>query len=85
MNKLIDAVQPFVKGKLIFLVGMAGERDLTKTAEMGAIACRADYVIFTPDNPANDDPKKLTDALEEGATHQNFDHSLTAKKVSCMR
>lgn len=52
MNKLIDAVQPFVKQKLIFLVGMAGERDLTKTPEMGRVACRADYVIFTPDNPA---------------------------------
>lgn len=72
MNKLIDAVEPFKRGKLIFLVGMAGERDLTKTPEMGAIACRADYVIFTPDNPANDDPKKLTDALESGATHNNY-------------
>ena len=47
MNKLIDAVKPFVKRKLIFLVGMAGERDLTKTPEMGTVACRADYVIFT--------------------------------------
>ncbi len=72
MNKLIDAVQPFVKGRLIFLVGMAGERDMSKAAEMGTIACRADYVIFTPDNPANDDPKKLTGALEAGVTHQNF-------------
>lgn len=72
MNKLIDAVKPYVKGKLIFLVGMAGERDLSKTAEMGSIACRADYVIYTPDNPANDDPKKLTDALEAGATHDRF-------------
>ncbi|WP_414052842.1 UDP-N-acetylmuramoyl-L-alanyl-D-glutamate--L-lysine ligase [Macrococcus animalis] len=72
MNKLIDAVQPFKRGKMIFLVGMAGERDLTKSPEMGAIACRADYVIFTPDNPANDDPKKLTDALESGATHTNY-------------
>ncbi|POC77274.1 UDP-N-acetylmuramoyl-L-alanyl-D-glutamate--L-lysine ligase, partial [Vibrio vulnificus] len=50
MNKLIDAVKPFVKQKLIFLVGMAGERDMTKTPEMGSVACRADYVIFTPDN-----------------------------------
>ncbi|TDM03813.1 UDP-N-acetylmuramoyl-L-alanyl-D-glutamate--L-lysine ligase [Macrococcus carouselicus] len=80
MNKLIDAIKPFVRGRLIFLVGMAGERDLTKTAEMGTIACRADYVIFTPDNPANDDPKKLTDALEEGATHQNF-RSFTDRKA----
>ncbi|MCJ1656742.1 UDP-N-acetylmuramoyl-L-alanyl-D-glutamate--L-lysine ligase [Staphylococcus sp. NRL 16/872] len=72
MNKLIDAVKPFVKQKLIFLVGMAGERDLTKTPEMGAVACRADYVIFTPDNPANDDPKMLTGELAKGATHDNY-------------
>ena len=72
MNKLIDAVQPFVKQKLIFLVGMAGERDLTKTPEMGAVACRADYVIFTPDNPADDDPKMLTAELAKGATHNNY-------------
>ncbi|MFY0486672.1 glutamate ligase domain-containing protein, partial [Staphylococcus haemolyticus] len=50
MNKLIDAVKPLVKKKLIFLIGMAGERDLTKTPEMCALSCRADYVIFTPDN-----------------------------------
>ncbi|SUK84447.1 UDP-N-acetylmuramoylalanyl-D-glutamate--2,6-diaminopimelate ligase [Staphylococcus aureus] len=51
---------------------MAGERDLTKTPEMGRVACRADYVIFTPDNPANDDPKMLTAELAKGATHQNY-------------
>ncbi|MBL7565601.1 UDP-N-acetylmuramoyl-L-alanyl-D-glutamate--L-lysine ligase [Staphylococcus saccharolyticus] len=72
MNKLIDAVKPFVKQKLIFLVGMAGERDMTKTPEMGKVACRADYVIFTPDNPANDDPKMLTAELAKGATHNNY-------------
>ncbi|CAM3033501.1 UDP-N-acetylmuramoyl-L-alanyl-D-glutamate--L-lysine ligase [Staphylococcus argensis] len=72
MNKLIDAVKPFVKQKLIFLVGMAGERDMGKTPEMGTVACRADYVIFTPDNPANDDPKMLTAELAKGATHDNY-------------
>ena len=50
------------KAKVDILVGMAGERDLTKTPEMGRVA-RADYVIFTPDNPANDDPKMLTAEL----------------------
>lgn len=72
MDKLIDAVKPFAKQKLIFLCGMAGERDLTKTPEMGRVACRADYVIFTPDNPANDNPKKLTHELAKGATHDNY-------------
>ena len=38
---------------------------------MGAVACRADYVIFTPDNPANDDPKMLTE-LAKGATHDRY-------------
>lgn len=72
MDKLIDAVKPFAHQKLIFLCGMAGERDLTKTPEMGRVASRADYVIFTPDNPANDDPKMLTAELAKGATHDNY-------------
>ncbi|MDG0843269.1 UDP-N-acetylmuramoyl-L-alanyl-D-glutamate--L-lysine ligase [Staphylococcus equorum] len=72
MDKLIDAVQPFTSQKLIFLCGLAGERDMSKAPEMGRIACRADYVIFTPDNPANDDPKVLTHALAQGATHHNY-------------
>lgn len=72
MDKLIDAVKPFAEQKLIFLCGMAGERDMGKTPEMGRVACRADYVIFTPDNPANDDPKKLTAELAKGATHHNY-------------
>lgn len=72
MDKLIDAVQPFTSQKLIFLCGLAGERDMGKAPEMGRIACRADYVIFTPDNPANDEPKVLTRALAQGATHHNY-------------
>lgn len=72
MDKLIDAVKPFAQQRLIFLCGMAGERDLTKTPEMGRVACSADYVIFTPDNPANDDPKMLTSELAKGATHNNY-------------
>ncbi|RYS38485.1 glutamate ligase domain-containing protein, partial [Staphylococcus pseudintermedius] len=44
MAKLVDAVEPCVKQKLIFLGGMAGERDLTKTPEMGRVASRGYYV-----------------------------------------
>lgn len=72
LQKIIDTVEPFVKGKLIFLVGMTGERDYSKGREMGEIASRADVAIYTPDNPANDDPQMLVDLLAEGATHDNF-------------
>ena len=71
LDKIIDTVEPFVTGRMIFLVGMTGERDMTKAAEMGRISTRADYAIFTPDNPANDDPKTLVEALEQGAVHDN--------------
>ena len=50
---------------------MAGERDLTKTPEMGKISCRADYVIFTPDNQQMMIKKMLTAELAK-ATHQNY-------------
>lgn len=76
LDKIIDTIEPFVTQRLIFLVGMTGERDLTKAREMGRISTRADVAIFTPDNPANDDPKMLVDALAAGASHDNY-HSFT--------
>ena len=48
---------------------MAGERDMTKTPEMG-VAC-ADYVIFTRTTPANDDPKCLQPNWLK-ALHDNY-------------
>lgn len=72
LNKIIDTIEPFVTGRLIFLVGMTGERDMTKAKEMGQISTRADYAIFTPDNPANDDPRMLVEALESGAAHDSY-------------
>jgi UDP-N-acetylmuramoyl-L-alanyl-D-glutamate-L-lysine ligase len=76
LDKIIDTIEPFVTQRLIFLVGMTGERDLSKAREMGRISTRADVAIFTPDNPANDDPKMLVDALAAGASHDNY-HSFT--------
>ena len=49
---------------------MTGERDYSKSAEMGEIAT-ADYAIFTPDNPANDDAAMLVKLLEK-VRYDNF-------------
>ncbi|WP_411843670.1 UDP-N-acetylmuramoyl-L-alanyl-D-glutamate--2,6-diaminopimelate ligase [Salinicoccus sp. HZC-1] len=72
LEKIVDTIEPFVTKRLIFLVGMTGERDMTKAEEMGRISTRADYAIFTPDNPANDDPGMLVRALEKGAAHADY-------------
>lgn len=71
LSKVINTVKPFVTGRLICLIGMTGERDYSKGVEMGAIATLADYAIFTPDNPSNDNPEMLVKLLEEGAVHDN--------------
>src|SRR5699024_11532915 len=72
----MNTIRPFAAGRLLFLVGMTGERDKTKAKEMGEIAGRADIAIFTPDNPANDDPQMLVELLEAGAEKDNY-HSFT--------
>ena len=76
LEKIMNTIRPFAAGRLLFLVGMTGERDTTKAKEMGEIAGRADIAIFTPDNPANDDPQMLVELLEAGAEKDNY-HSFT--------
>lgn len=79
LEKIMDTVKPFAEGRLIFLVGMTGERDTTKAHAMGEIASRADIAIYTPDNPANDDPAMLVELLEAGARSDNY-HSFTDRE-----
>lgn len=73
LEKILETVLPFKKGKLILLVGMTGERDYSKAEAMGRIASLADYVFITVDNPGNDDKQMLIDLLEKGMTHHNYE------------
>jgi UDP-N-acetylmuramoyl-L-alanyl-D-glutamate--2,6-diaminopimelate ligase len=55
------------KGILITVVGAGGDRDKTKRPVMGKIASeKSDKVIFTSDNPRNEDPKEIIDQLVGG-------------------
>ncbi|GAA4922543.1 UDP-N-acetylmuramoyl-L-alanyl-D-glutamate--2,6-diaminopimelate ligase [Nesterenkonia rhizosphaerae] len=55
-------------GKLILVIGAAGERDRSKRPTMGAIAVRmADHVIISDDDPHGEDPAQIRADLLEGA------------------
>lgn len=73
VDKLLSAVLPYKKqGKVILLLGLAGGRDLSKGEDMANAASRADYVIFTSDNPIDTPWYISTDAMSQGMPHQNY-------------
>jgi UDP-N-acetylmuramoyl-L-alanyl-D-glutamate--2,6-diaminopimelate ligase len=53
--------------KIITVVGCGGNRDRTKRPEMAAVACEySDKIIFTSDNPRNEDADEIIKEMEAG-------------------
>lgn len=53
--------------RLHVVIGAGGDRDPTKRGAMGAAAAAADHAVLTSDNPRSEDPRKILDAVSEGA------------------
>jgi UDP-N-acetylmuramoyl-L-alanyl-D-glutamate--2,6-diaminopimelate ligase len=65
---VLDALRPFVKGRLVCVVGCGGDRDRGKRPLMGRIASdKADLVIVTDDNPRSEDPAAIRAEVMKGA------------------
>lgn len=57
IEKVCAAVKPFVRGRLITIIGAGGNRDKTKRPEMLKAALKdSDLVIVTSDNPRFEEP-----------------------------
>lgn len=68
LEKVLTALRPVCKGRLITAFGAGGDRDNTKRPLMGEIAARlSDVVIITSDNPRSEDPEKIARQVEEGS------------------
>ena len=53
--------------KIITVVGCGGNRDKTKRPVMAEVACEySDKIIFTSDNPRNENPAQIIKEMEEG-------------------
>jgi UDP-N-acetylmuramoyl-L-alanyl-D-glutamate--2,6-diaminopimelate ligase len=56
LAKALDALRPYVSGKLVVVFGAGGDRDRGKRPLMGAVAAEnADRIIVTDDNPRSED------------------------------
>ncbi len=67
--KVLDALRQLKPegSRLVVVFGCGGNRDRSKRQEMGRIASeRADEVIITSDNPRDESPEAILDAIEQG-------------------
>lgn len=58
--------------QIISVVGCGGNRDVSKRSAMGKIACLlSDIVVFTSDNPRDEDPAKICEQMCETLDEQD--------------
>ena len=64
LAKALDALRPYVTGRLVVVFGCGGDRDAGKRPMMGAIAAeKADRVVVTDDNPRSEEPAAIRAAI----------------------
>jgi UDP-N-acetylmuramoyl-L-alanyl-D-glutamate--2,6-diaminopimelate ligase len=64
--------------QVITVVGCGGNRDKEKRPIMAEIACKmSDRVIFTSDNPRDEEPQDIIDEMVKGVPPQDFKKTLT--------
>lgn len=69
LEKVLAALRPHARGRLLCLFGCGGERDRGKRVLMADVAERlADKVLVTDDNPRGEDPARIRDEIRAGFT-----------------
>ncbi len=68
LEKVLGALRPLTRKRLILVFGCGGDRDRGKRPLMGEIAAReADVIIVTDDNPRNENPTDIRSEIIRGA------------------
>jgi len=77
LKSVYKTVKPYVKNKLIAVLGGTGDRDKTYRAKGGALADEyADIVIITNEDPYSEDPEKIIDQVISGVKNKTLGENL---------
>lgn len=67
LKQVFETVRATTKGRIIHVGGATGNRDRSKRPLLGAIAAQyADLIIVTNEDPDNEDPAAIMDAVVQG-------------------
>jgi UDP-N-acetylmuramoyl-L-alanyl-D-glutamate--2,6-diaminopimelate ligase len=66
LARTVAIARALAKGRLTVVFGAGGKRDKAKRAPMGEAARPADRVILTTDNPRDEDPAAIAQAVAKG-------------------
>lgn len=77
LENVYAAVKPYIKNKIIAVLGGTGDRDKTYRPKMGAIADEfADVVIITNEDPYSEDPEEIMDQVMDGIKYKILNKDL---------
>jgi UDP-N-acetylmuramoyl-L-alanyl-D-glutamate--2,6-diaminopimelate ligase len=67
LQRVLQNLSPFKKGRIITVFGCGGDRDRGKRPLMGkAVTAWSDFAILTSDNPRTEDPLSIIAEIEKG-------------------
>ena len=82
VENVLNSVNEFKKGKIITIIGCGGARDKTKRKDMGLISTNlSDYVIFTNDNPRDENPIDIVNDIINDLKNTNYEIILDRREA----
>lgn len=77
LENVYGVLRPYVKGKMIAVLGGTGDRDKTYRAQGGKLADKfADIVVVTNEDPYSEDVEDIIDQVMSGIKNKKLDENL---------
>jgi len=81
LEKVMETIEQFAKGRKIVLFGAQGERDRSRRAKMGEVAGKyCDFIVLTSDNPVNEDPYTICNEIAQGVSRYHLNYKIIIER-----